>query len=253
MSTQDLRNLKVHLVALMTGLLLLTACSPDTSNRGASEAGRDKTSDVGAIRSSGGTFSVPELREILRQQDPGVMSESLNNVKKLGTSREGLQLLREVWDGNRSKFPELAWTTIEDPQVQLDLVDILVQAAMNGEASSEPSDAHDYVIGVLNSESPKLVSQALISLAVFERPDDVQTIERVALRQDRRTFRSAVIALSTMCATGAAEALDRIEQATSGQYNEFTKETRTRMSDYHRRTGACGLLEDQRREPDFAD
>lgn len=223
---------------LVVGFLLMTGCSP-TGDSSQANANGAASSDSESTRSTGSSFSAEELRKILQQKDASSLSESLNKAKKLGVSRDGLQLLEQVWAGDQSQYSDLAWSTIADPRVRLNLADILVQAAKNGEIKSEPGGAHEFVRDVVNTGSPKLVNQALITLSVFDRDDDVAAIEQVALRHDPQTSRSALIALSAMCAPAAEAALVRIEQEASGSEKEFAKDTRTRMSDYRQRTRGC--------------
>jgi hypothetical protein len=224
-----------RLCALAIGLALIAGCSPNATG----ESGSASTASADIVRSTGSSFSAEELKKILQRQNASALSESLNKVKKLGATRDGLQLLEQVWAGNQSQHPDLAWQTIADPEVRLNLADILVQAARNGEIESEPADAHQFALDVVNTQPPKLVNQALTMLSIFERDEDVAVIEKVALRHDQRTFRSAVAALSSMCAPAARAALDRIEQGASSSEKEFITDTRTRLSDYRQRAGGC--------------
>lgn len=227
-----------RLCALAMGLSLVTGCSPNATGESSPVTSNVATSAETA-RSTGSSFSAEELRKILQQRDASSLSESLNKVKKLSASRDGLRLLEQVWSGDQSQYPNLAWATIADPQVRLNLAGILVQAAKDGEIKSEPAGAHEFVRDVVNTGSPKLVNQALITLSAFDRDDDVTAIEQVALRRDPQTFRSAIIALSATCAPAAEAALVRIEQGASGSEKQFAKDTRTRMADYRQRTGGC--------------
>ena len=194
---------------LVTGLLFITGCTesaPSESHR--TSAGTAKSSE--AVRDTGTSFSAQELRQILQQREASSLSKSLNKAKKLGIFRDGAQLLEQVWSGDQSLYPELAWQAIADPQVRLDLVDLLVQASKNGEIEHEPAGMHDFVQSVLSTGSPKLVGQAAITLSLFDRDDDVPTLEQIALQRNSGTFRSIVIALSRMCAPAADAALARI-------------------------------------------
>ncbi|WP_232831458.1 hypothetical protein [Peristeroidobacter agariperforans] len=192
-----------------------------------------------AVRSIGSSFSAEELQKILQQRNASTLSESLNKVKKLGATRDGLQLLEQVWTGNQSQYPELSWEAISDPGVRLDLADILLQAAKNGDITQEPVDVHDFVRNILDTGSPKMVSQAAITLSTFDEDADVPALERIALQRDSRTFRSIIIALSRMCASAADEALNRIEQEATASDKEFIRDTKTRMTDFKRQPGAC--------------
>lgn len=236
MSNCLVSNVVGRLFALAIGFGLIGGCSSDVTGESSSAS---TASAAEAVRSTGSSFSAEELQKILQQRNASTLSESLNKVKKLGATRDGLQLLEQVWNGNQSQYPEFAWQTITDPGVRLDLADILVQAARNGEIESEPADAHQFAIDLVNTQPPKLVNQALTMLSTFERDEDVAVIEKVALRRDQRTFRSAVAALSSMCAPAAQPALDRIEQGASSSEKEFIRDTRTRLSDYRQRAGGC--------------
>ncbi len=227
-------------VPLLIGLWLMTGCSPsapDESSQANSTAAASTANE--AVRSTGGSFNAEELRKILQQRDASLLAESLNKAKRLGVSRDGLQLLEQVWSGDQSQYADLHWPTITDPQVRLNLVDILVQASKNGEIEREPAGMHDFVRNIVSTGSPQLVSQAAITLSTFDRDDDVPALEQVALRRDSRTFRSTVIALSRMCAAAAGAALARIEQEAPASDKEFIKDTKTRMSDFKQQPGVC--------------
>jgi hypothetical protein len=236
MSNCLVNRLMGRLCALAIGVALVAGCSPNatgesnsTSTEAAAEAGR----------STGSSFTAEELQIILQQQNASTLSESLNEVKKLGATRDGLQLLEQVWAGNQSQYPDLAWQAISDPGVRLNLADILLQAAKNGEITSEPADVHDFVRNTLDTGPPKLVSQAAITLSTFDQDEDVPALERIALQRDSRTFRSTIIALSRMCGSAAETALARIEQDASAADKEFIKDTRARMSDFKQQPGVC--------------
>ncbi len=224
--------------ALVIGLTLITGCSPNATGESNAAAANEAASTAEAVRNTGKRFSAEELQEILQERDASTLSQSLNKVKKLGASRDAVQLLEQVWSGDQSRYPGLAWQTIEDPQVRLDIVDLLVQASNNGEIEREPADMHEFARNVLSTGSPKLVGQAAITLSLFERDDDVSALEKIALQRDSRTFRSIVIALSRMCAPAADAALTRIEQGASASDQQFIKDTRTRMTAF-KQQGVC--------------
>jgi hypothetical protein len=226
-----------RLYALAIGLLLIAGCSPNATGE-SSSVSNEVTGAAETVRDTGKRFTAEELQRILQERDASTLSQSLNKVKKLAATRDGVQLLEQVWAGNQSQYPELAWQTIADPQVRLDLVDLLVQASNNGEIEREPSDMHEFARNVLSTGSPKLVGQAAITLSLFERDDDVSALEQVALKRDSRTFRSIVIALARMCAPAADAALTRIERGASSSDQEFIKDTRARMSDF-KQQGVC--------------
>lgn len=225
-----------RLFAVAVGLALIGGCSSDATGESSSASTANAAE---AVRSTGSSFSAEELQKILQQRNASTLSESLNKVKKLGATRDGLQLLEQVWAGNQSQHPDLAWQTIADPGVRLNLADILLQAAKNGDITREPADVHDFVRSTLDTGSPNLVGQAAIILSTFDRDEDVAALERIALQRDSRTFRSIIIALSRMCASAADAALDRIEQEASASDKEFIKDTRTRMSDFKQQPGVC--------------
>jgi hypothetical protein len=235
MSNSLLRNAMGRFCALAIGLALIAGCSPNATGE-SSLASTASTAE--AVRSTGSSFSAEELQKILQQRSAATLSESLNKVKKLGATRDGLQLLEQVWAGNQSQYPAIAWEAIADPGVRLNLADILQQAAKNGDITSEPADVHDFVRNMLDTGSPKLVSQAAITLATFDRDEDVTAPERIAVQRDSQTFRSIVIALARMCAPAADEALARAEQDASASDKEFIKGTRERMSAF-KQQGVC--------------
>lgn len=236
MSNHLLNSTMHRLCALVIGLALIAGCSPNATGESSSAL---TASAAETVRSTGSGFSAEELQKILQQRNASTLSESLNKVKKLGATRDGLQLFEQVWAGNQSQYPELAWETIADPGVRLNLADILLQAAKNGDIAREPADAHDFVRNTLDTGSPKLVGQAAITLSTFDRDEDVPALERIALQRDSRTFNSIVVALSRMCATGADAAFNRIEQEASASDKEFIKDTRTRMSNFKQQPGVC--------------
>lgn len=238
MSNYPLNSTMSRLCALAIGLSLITGCSPSATGE-SSAASKEAAGAAEAVRNTGNSFSAEELQKILQQRDASTLSESLNKVKKLGASRDGLQLLEKVWAGDQSQYPELAWQAIADPEVRLNLVDILLQASKNGEIEREPADMHDFVRNTLSTGSPKLVGQAAITLSTFDRDDDVPALEQIALQRDSRTLRSTTIALSRMCAPAADAALARIEQEASASDREFIKDTRARMSEFKQQPGVC--------------
>lgn len=217
------------------GLALIAGCSPNGTDGSSSESAAMTTE---AARSTGSSFSAEELRKILQERNASALSESLNEVKRLGATRDGLQLLEAVWTGDRDLNAELAWETLADPNVRLNLADILVQAARNGDITGEPADVHDFVRNTLDTGSPNLVSQAAITLSTFDREEDVPALERIAMQRDARTFRSVVVALSRMCAPVADEALARIEHGASSSDQEFIRRTNERMAAF-KEQGVC--------------
>lgn len=235
MSNSMLRNAVGRFFALTIGLALIAGCSPNATGESSSASAAGAAE---AVRSTGSGFSGEELKKILQERNASALSESLNKVKKLGATRDGLQLLEKVWAGERSQYPEFAWETIADAGVRLNVADILVQAAKNGDITSEPADVHDFVRNTLDTGSPNLVGQAAITLSTFERDEDVPALERIAMQRDPRTFRSIILALSRMCAPAADAALTRIEQGASSSDQEFIKDARERMTAF-KQQGVC--------------
>ena len=220
-------------LVITCALVLVSACGENGDRSGDQRSG---PAPVGLA--AGGIMTGEDVLELLMNDDEAAVVDGLNEIKRRGVSADALAILEAVWLREVDAYPDLAWVTLAAPLVRVNVVDILIQAERNGYLREEPVGAHEYVRTLVREAEPRVVSQGVITLAMFGLADDVPLIEEVGTHNEE-IFRSSVIALSTMCTTAADEALDRLESLVTGPSRTFVRDTSTRMSAYKERSGQC--------------
>lgn len=148
--------------------------------------------------------------------------------------------LLDLWDLRQDKHPTLPWDVISLDIVRLDIGNVLAQATRNGLIQADEIAIHDFAVSLIDSTDVDVAGNALWTLSIFDREQDVSEIKRVALTRRGKPFYLAVMALSNMCNDSAAKAIEKLRSA------ELTKEQLTfivdriqQSADFKERTGSC--------------
>lgn len=184
--------------------------------------------------------SVDELTATLKTRNVDRILVTLNTIKQMSYQGEILPFVRDLWDGRKDKYPELPWETINSNIVKVDIANILLQAHANGKIKLDTESVHRYVAGMISSTDIDVARNAILTLSLLDDEKDVAKILAIAKRQQKGTFRAAVVALSKMCNPAAAKALAQLEESVTGkELKSYVAETRRESQAFKERSGWC--------------
>jgi hypothetical protein len=190
---------------------------------------------------NGGRDSLRDaLLSDIRSQDVEQVVETLNEIKQEPQQESLLPLVSDLWANRTKAHPELPWTFVGQDRIRLELADILIQAKVNDAPIPEFKDIHAYVRSMLNDKNPELSRKAIVALGLLDDEDDAICIAKIAREENPRTFRAAVLTLSTMCNANATKALDELANVTSGENREYVGTAVDKSDRMKRGTRWCG-------------
>jgi hypothetical protein len=155
--------------------------------------------------------------------------------------QDSFDFLASLWKQEKKRYPKLSWDLIERDIVKVHIASAMTQGFKSQAVDIEPIPIHDYLLQAINNSDHNIVAQALLSIANFDDPSDVDAIVHVALKDGEGVYTSAVTALAMMCTKSASMGLDRILMEI-GDANRisFLKERRQQFDDLKRKAGYCG-------------
>jgi hypothetical protein len=114
--------------------------------------------------------------------------------------------LEAVWGGDKARYPDLAWQTIETPTVRVALAQTLAQVYPKNQSYKA------YILKALDDSDHFVRSRAALALGVLGDPADIPKLETMARTADSRGSDMAIAALASMRRSDATAALDRLKK-----------------------------------------
>jgi hypothetical protein len=150
--------------------------------------------------------------EVLKTDDADEIVRVMNELKRKQSSWELMDFTMELWNKNKTKYPELNWVMLESPVIRIEIADILVQANYNGYVKIEKKEINNYAREVINGPDQMAKSQAVSVIGTLKNEADIPLLRNVALEENPVTFTSAILALSSFCKDQGANALNEINK-----------------------------------------
>lgn len=89
-------------------------------------------------------------------------------------NQEIMQFLREVWQGNKNKYPSLAWQEIEKPRVRLMIAQTLAQVERRNR------EYYEYIKSNLKADNQLIKALASLALGVAGSDQDISALLELA-------------------------------------------------------------------------
>ncbi len=181
-----------------------------------------------------------DLAAVIKSRNVDQILETLNNVKVMRYQGQILPYVLDLWNLRQDKYADLPWDVLSLDIVRLDIGNVLAQASRNGRIEVDSDAIHDFAYRLIRSADVDVASDALWTVAIFDRSQDVAEIKSIALTRRGRPFHVAVISLTDMCNEAAAKALTELESAslTPDEF-EYLIDTAQKSAEFKARTGRC--------------
>lgn len=105
---------------------------------------------------------------------------------------------------------------MDSPRIRIEIADVLIQASNNGLIELDRREARAYSRQVAQGITADAKTTAILNLGLLGNPGDIQLLKEIALREDRQTFRAAVISPARMCGPDAEKALAEVRAKVTG-------------------------------------
>ncbi len=185
-------------------------------------------------------IDIPGLVEELHSENIDRIVKALNAIKAMGYKGEIVPFIHDLWKTRKDKYPELPWEIIAKPIIQVNVVDILVQAHKNGKVTIDIHKAHQFLLSYIEDKDIDVARTAIGALGSFDDPEDVPTLLRIAREQQMGSFRASVVTLAYMCNPSAENALKKLQE---GGLNKdrisYITEVRTKSQTFKDKTSWC--------------
>jgi len=185
-------------------------------------------------------ITVEELAGVLKTKNIDQILEKLNVVKAMRYQGEMLPFVEDLWTGKSDRHPELPWNIVSLPIVKVELANILLQAERNGRIKTDRERIYRFVEPLVDSADVQLSQAAIFTLSLLDQERAVKSILGIAEREDKGTFRMAVVSLSWMCDPAARKALDYlVVHLKSDEHKSIVDEALKKSAANKKQTGIC--------------
>ena len=181
-----------------------------------------------------------DLAAVIKSRNVDQILETLNKVKVMSYQGQILPYVLDLWNLRRDKYADLPWDVVSLDIVRLDIGNVLAQASRNGRIEVDSDAIHDFAYRLVRSADVDVASEAVWTLEIFDRSEDVAEIKSIALTAHGELFHAAVISLARMCNENAAKALVDLDSAnlTADQF-VYVMETTQNFAEFKEQTGSC--------------
>lgn len=181
-----------------------------------------------------------KLSKVINSKNIDRVLDTLNEVKKMSYQGEILPFIKDLWNLDKKEHTDLAWNIVKKDIVRVEIANILVQAERNELINIKKDDIHNYILSLLNSKDVYVVQKAITTLGLFDCKSDVDDILSIAKKQNKITFRVAVITLANMCNSASYKALDQLFKFINDkQLKQYIINTREKAKKFKKRTKWC--------------
>lgn len=157
-----------------------------------------------------GAQDITKALESNNSGDVEVAVRDLANSEMLTT--EKIQLLRELWDVDKTKYPGWKWNEIIQPQTRLWVAAGLLRANRKGVKSLDAEAVYQYVMKHLDQNDPVIKGSAILALAYAEDDRPVSALRDI-VRSEGLLARAAAVTLYVIGSDRAQATLRELEQS----------------------------------------
>lgn len=150
-----------------------------------------------------GVASLAEVRQALTETDVGGLTNTVHALYSMGWQRGVYNILHDMWNKTRVRFPELAWEQIEKAPVRIALA-----STINRLETSSRNIYLDYIRAHKFDKHEFHRAQVVIALGLNGDPADVDYIKSMVEGDNHYVAQSAITALALMNGSKASRALE---------------------------------------------
>jgi len=170
--------------------VLLCSCGEHDASAPPSPRPQLRQSETVAASHPDPAITAAEVKLRLREPREDYL---FNTISMLVTRREDIEivtLLEDVWKGDRSSHPDLAWSTLDRPIVRVALAQTLARAR------PENGEYRGFLLQAISSDDRLVHTHAILALGLHGGEAVIPTLEKLA-RSDDQSRSSAAITSAT--------------------------------------------------------
>jgi|GEM_PF-1381132 len=149
-----------------------------------------------------GRSTLAQVRQAMTDTDVGELTNIVHALYSMRWNRGVTNLIYDMWEGRKQKYPELAWTLIDKAPVRIALASTICRIQITG--------TEKYLAYIRSHEHDRNEfhrAQAAIALGFNGTQDDVAYIKSMADGDNAYVAQSAITALALMGQKAASNAL----------------------------------------------
>jgi hypothetical protein len=149
-----------------------------------------------------GKATLAEVRQTLTEKDTGGLTNTMHALYSMRWHRGVTNLLQDMWELNKNKYPELNWDSIAEAPVKIALA-----STINRMQTVSIKEYEDYIRSHKKDAHEFHRAQVVIALGLNGDPTDVEYIKSMADGDNHYIAQSAITGLSLMNNNKARDAL----------------------------------------------
>lgn len=169
--------------------------------------------------------TVEKLTKVLNSENKDWILETLNTVKGMRYQGDILVFLKDLWDGERAKHPNLSWKTVNSPIVRIEIANVLLQARRNRRIEIDKTPIQKYLRERTFNSDRQVKMNAVLALGILGDVRDIPRMVELAGTEEMGVFRASVLALASICGEEAQNALDKLAVTVREQSSRYYIET----------------------------
>jgi len=166
---------------------------------GCHESGADQA--ISAQQNVRNPVAKDELVSTLKSRDFDRSISVLNRVKAMQYQGELIPVIVDLWSGRDIKERGLDPDFVSHPRIRIEIADVLIQAANNGQKTVPINELGDFVRKAIKGGDFEVEVQAVRMLGELNDKEDLETLVHIAEGEEDRLFQAATVALSYDCWT----------------------------------------------------
>lgn len=152
-----------------------------------------------------GTAKMDDVKAALTDTDPASLTNTMHALYSMRWHRGVTHMLMDMWNLDKTDYPDISWDLIEKPPVRLALA-----STINRIQSSGTREFIDYLRAHEDEKHEFNIAQVAIGLGFQGDPADVEYLKKLASGDNHYVIQSSLTALSLMHNPAARDALEDI-------------------------------------------
>jgi hypothetical protein len=149
-----------------------------------------------------GKADFADIRKALTDKNEAALTNTVHALYAMRSQRTVSNLLFDLWNMEKDKYPELSWNEISKAPSRIALA-----STINRIQVINTDEYKDYIRSFKNDDNEFHIAQVVISLGFNGSPDDIEYIKEKADGDNHYVAQSAITALAIMGGNQARDAM----------------------------------------------
>jgi hypothetical protein len=169
----------------------------------------------------------PEIRNVIIAASENNEMHIINALDSFvfKNSQENLLFLKDLWENNQNKHPELPWKNFQSDLVKTELANVLLQADRNGFHTVNKIVLHKFVLEKVKSPDKIVKGLAAHTLGMAGDDADIKVLVNIVMQEEPGVYEQAALGLIAIDSPAAKNSLRELRKtAISQQAKTFLDE-----------------------------